>query len=295
MSESRHVAPCTAETATPHSGRKIPASVTIASSRMSVSPSGTAGDLLRRIGEAERLTSRQVAQRRDRAVVEPAAIAEPVPARVEGEHRHQEHVRLHRLRPTPAPRCRSARARSPPRVSRRGTAAAGRRASISGTQVRNPSPASASIAGRGSSSPRIGRYPATAWTPRSAAIASSAWPAASRAAPGFAAASPARSSSAASRAARLRSSSEVTRPGARRDAGKRRARRDRGGVQSLRAWLTRWAPDAIGQGQSQSRLPQECLRPLGFGPLTGRLEPATCICSAPAGRFEGPPGSPQRA
>jgi hypothetical protein len=68
-----------------------------------------------------------------------------------------------------------------------------------------------------------------------------------------------------------------------------RARSDRGGVQSLKAWLTRWAPGAIGQGQSQSQLPQESLRPTGYVPFTGRPEPADSECNAKRCRFEGPP------
>ena len=263
-------------------GRRMPCSVTIASSRMSCSAVRHRRHLLRGIGEAERGHRPPRPQRGDGAVVEAAAVAEPVPARVEGEQRHQQHVRLRRLARRPAPRPRRRRAPSPPPASRSGTPAAGRGprspARRAGSRAR-PAPASPA-AGRSrcgsADSPRPPRPRAAPRSPR----AHGRPPAAPRRRPRRARppAPPApRRARPACSSARLAHAPE---------GGKRRARRDRGGVQSLRAWLTRWAPGAIGQGQSQSRLPQECLRPLGFGPLTGRPEPATGECSAPARRFE---------
>ena len=57
------------------------------------------------------------------------------------------------------------------------------RPSITGTQMRKPSPDNASMTGCGSISVRMGRNAETVCTWRSWPIASSAWPAARRAAP----------------------------------------------------------------------------------------------------------------
>ena len=264
-----------------HAGRSSPASVTMPSSRMSCLGVRHRRDLLRGIGEAQRVHLAARAQRRDRPVVEAAAVAEPVPARVEGEQRHQQHLGLRRLAPDRHLDAEGARAPSPPPASRRGSAAAA-------PAPRSPARRPGSRARAAPASPAAGRSRCgSAGSPRPSPRRGGARSPPARARPPAAPRRRPRHARPRAPPAPRRARPACLGDVAHRGAGGRRARRDRGGVQSLRAWLTRWAPGAIGQGQSQSRLPQECLRPLGFGPLTGRPEPATSECSAPGRRFEG--------
>ena len=261
-----------------------PASVTTASSRMSVSlVAARRRTSLRRVGEAERV---HLAPRPERARSCGHRSRRRSPAGARGASKASIGTSStsgsSRLARRPAPRRRTApgsvvaagvQARKRQRLPRRLDHRHRRPGSRARSAPASPAAGRSRCGSAGSRRPSARR--AGARSPRAHARP----PAAPRRRPPHAP-RPARAAPPRGRPPSRRGS--LTRPVQER----RRARRDRGGVQSLRAWLTRWAPDAIGQDQSQSQLPQECLRPLGFGPLTGRPEPASDECSAPAARFE---------